>query len=63
MLNPAEGALKVFTQLTQENHNKIHSTLESTTTLTKLRDTLLPKLISGELRLAEAEHLTENAIT
>ena len=30
--------------------------------LTKLRDTLLPKLISGELRIPEAEQLTEEAL-
>ena len=29
---------------------------------TKLRDTLLPKLISGELRIPEAEKLTEKAL-
>jgi type I restriction enzyme S subunit len=32
-------------------------------TLTKLRDTLLPQLISGELRIPEAEQLTEEALT
>jgi type I restriction enzyme S subunit len=31
--------------------------------LTKLRDTLLPKLISGELHIPEAEQLTEEALT
>jgi type I restriction enzyme S subunit len=30
-------------------------------TLTSLRDTLLPKLISGELRIPEAEKLVEEA--
>jgi type I restriction enzyme S subunit len=35
--------------------------LESNT-LTKLRDTLLPKLISGELQIPEAEQLTEKAL-
>ncbi|MDB3940260.1 restriction endonuclease subunit S [Verrucomicrobiales bacterium] len=39
----------------------ISNELESRT-LTKLRDTLLPKLISGELRLPEAEQLTEEAL-
>lgn len=32
-------------------------------TLTNLRDTLLPKLISGELRIREAEALAEEALT
>ena len=31
-------------------------------TLAALRDTLLPKLISGELRLPEAEKLAEEAL-
>jgi type I restriction enzyme S subunit len=31
-------------------------------TLTKLRDTLLPRLISGQLRLPEAEHLVKEAM-
>jgi type I restriction enzyme S subunit len=30
--------------------------------LTKLRDTLLPKLISGELRIPEAELATKEAL-
>jgi hypothetical protein len=30
--------------------------------LTKLRDTLLPQLICGELRITEAEQLTEEAM-
>ncbi|MNT87505.1 hypothetical protein D3C72_2279250 [compost metagenome] len=31
-------------------------------TLTQLRDTLLPRLTSGQLRLPEAETLLENAL-
>jgi len=31
-------------------------------TLTKLRDTLLPKLISGELRIPKAAKLSEEAL-
>ena len=37
--------------------NRLHSRC-----LTRLRDTLLPKLISGELRIQEAEQLTEEAL-
>jgi len=32
------------------------------TTLAALRDTLLPKLISGELRIANAERIVERVI-
>jgi type I restriction enzyme S subunit len=40
---------------------KIHALSEQTRTLVPLRDTLLPKLISGELRIPEAEKLLEQA--
>ena len=36
--------------------------IKQSQTLTKLRETLLPKLISGELRIPEAEQLTEEAL-
>ena len=38
---------------------RIEQNLAETTSLTDLRDTLLPKLISGELRVPEAEELVE----
>ena len=41
---------------------RIRSNLFQNVELTKLRDTLLPKLISGELRVPEAEKLAEEAI-
>jgi len=34
---------------------------EETVVLTELRDTLLPKLISGELRIPDAEKFLEEA--
>lgn len=40
--------------------NRQLSTLKQNETLAKLRDTLLPKLISGELRIADAEKFAEN---
>ena len=47
----------------REFHVKMVGNTSQSQTLTKLRDTLLPKLISGELRLPEAEQLTEEALT
>lgn len=41
---------------------RIRSNLSQNVELTNLRDTLLPKLISGELRIPEAEKLTEEAL-
>jgi type I restriction enzyme S subunit len=40
---------------------KIHALSDQSRTLVPLRDTLLPKLISGELRIPEAEKLLEQA--
>ncbi len=42
---------------------RIKGNLQGQTTLTKLRDTLLPKLISGELRLSDAGQYTEEALS
>ena len=41
--------------------NSIRSFARKNILLIKLRDTLLPKLISGEIRVPEAEHLIEEA--
>ncbi len=40
---------------------KIHALTDQSRTLAPLRDTLLPKLISGELRIPDAEKLLEQA--
>jgi type I restriction enzyme S subunit len=44
------------------NFKKILALNVETRSLTKLLDTLLPKLISGELRIPEAEKLAEEAL-
>jgi type I restriction enzyme S subunit len=41
---------------------KIHVNNEVTRELSKLRDTLLPKLLSGEFRIEDAEKLVEDAL-
>ena len=41
---------------------KIHANTEQNQTLADLRDTLLPKLISGEIRVPEAEEAVEAAL-
>jgi len=52
--NYDQEASHIFDRLTIANHqNK---------SLTKLRDTLIPKLISGELRIPDAEKLAEAAL-
>ncbi|MEO1932280.1 MAG: restriction endonuclease subunit S [Pseudohongiella sp.] len=51
MILPEDQILDEYNNITSALNSKIKSNLESIATLEKLRDTLLPKLISGELRL------------
>jgi len=41
---------------------RIHANIESARLLASLRDTLLPRLISGKLRLPEAQEHVEDAL-
>lgn len=54
MINAYENTTKPFLHRIQENHRQAQ-------TLADLRDTLLPRLISGQLRLPDAEALVEAA--
>jgi type I restriction enzyme, S subunit len=53
--------LTAFDSLTKGNFDKVTKNAEQIRTLTLLRDTLLPKLISGEIRIPDAEKLAESA--
>jgi len=61
-LRPSEEALSLFNVQAKLIHWKIVNCVSNTNHLIKIRDTLLPKLISGELRIPEAEKLTEDAL-
>jgi len=50
-----ERLLDVFEKTVSSLYRRILENCEQSHTLTALRDTLLPKLISGELRIADAE--------
>ncbi|MFL0932179.1 restriction endonuclease subunit S [Vibrio parahaemolyticus] len=52
---PCPEVLKLFEGIVSNYQEKIATNISSTKSLTKLRDTLLPKLISGELRLDSPE--------
>ncbi len=54
---PSEDILREFHELAQPIFIKITDNHQQAKTLAQLRDTLLPKLISGQLRLPEAEAL------
>ena len=50
---PSELVLQRFDEFIRPHVNKIHSLSASTLSLEKLRDILLPKLISGELQIPD----------
>lgn len=51
--------LESFDEIVSSLRNKMFSNSQHTQSLTQLRDTLLPRLISGQLRLPEAEAMVE----
>jgi type I restriction enzyme S subunit len=57
VLVPSVPVLKNFNTVAGAFYRKIAESECETDTLTRFRDTLLPKLISGELRVPDAEHI------
>ena len=53
VLPKEDNLLKRFSELTKSNFEKMTSNKNESQSLTKLRDTLLPKLISGELKIPQ----------
>jgi len=51
-----------FTNYINPLYKKIRQLTEESKTIINIRDTLLPKLISGEVRIPEAEKFTEEAL-
>ena len=62
-LAPAENALKLFDKTVAEYLDKVTSLTDNSDALSKLRDTLLPKLLSGELRIPDAEKLIAESVS
>jgi len=56
---PSPAVLDAFERNVAPRFEKILSNVQESRTLTQLRDILLPKLISGELRIADAEKFIE----
>lgn len=54
-LIPPVGVIGAFGTLTRPMFDRIHANLHQSRTLAALRDTLLPKLLSGELRAADLD--------
>ncbi|NDV13805.1 restriction endonuclease subunit S [Crenobacter caeni] len=61
VLQPSTAVLIAFEKLVGHFECSISHNIDQAQTLSTLRDTLLPRLISGQLRLSEAETLIEEA--
>ncbi len=61
VLEPSFAVIGAFSEIVSPIFTKIHQANTQAKTLSKLRDTLLPRLISGQLRLPEAEAQIEEA--
>jgi type I restriction enzyme S subunit len=59
---PDIGVLKIYIETTSTIYRRIADNVTTSSTLTKLRDTLLPKLISGELRVKDAETMVKEGV-
>ncbi|MFI0445122.1 restriction endonuclease subunit S [Actinomadura sp. 6N118] len=51
-----------FESWAMELHHRVHASRQETRVLAELRDTLLPKLMSGEIRIRDAEKAVEDAV-
>ena len=58
---PHERVLETYVQQVEPLHQQVVLNLHESNTLSSLRDILLPKLISGELRVPDAEKFVEEA--
>jgi type I restriction enzyme, S subunit len=63
ILLPEENVLRQFDTILTSYFLKTEANNKQTETLTKLRDNLLPKLISGDLRIPEAKQITKETLT
>ena len=61
-VNPSEKIRDKFSSITLPMYKKIQSNVAESETLVELRDTLLPKLMSGEISVKDAEGEVEAAV-
>jgi type I restriction enzyme S subunit len=62
VLVPSNSVLRKFTEQTGVIHQRAVSNLRESHTLASLRDALLPKLLSGEVRVKDAEKFVGHAV-
>ena len=63
VLLPNENVLFKYNEVINSFFKKIQATALEIKEILKLRETLLPKLISGELRIPEAEAQVQEALS
>ncbi len=61
-VNPPDNIISQFTKYLYQYYKRIDFNNQAISHTSSLRDTLLPKLISGELRVPEVEKLVEEAL-
>jgi len=61
-VKPPQNICTVFSNLTDVLFARLRSNTDECVTLSRLRDTLLPKLISGELRVPNVDRLLDEGI-
>jgi len=59
LLVPSEKVARSFSSKAQSLYERVVSNMRQSTLLSTTRDTLLPKLISGEIRIPDAEKMLE----
>ena len=62
VLHPGQGIAEAFGALIAPLYEAVRANVDQAQTLSSLRDTLLPRMISGQLRLPEAQAATEAAL-
>jgi Restriction endonuclease S subunits len=62
VLVPPKPLLDAYEAASKPLYERITASLRESDTLVRLRDVLLPKLISGEVRIRDAEHIAEAAL-
>ena len=59
---PPKSLIDTFHRIVREFHLKIANNVSQAKTLASIRDTLLPKLLSGEIRVKDAEKFVESKL-
>jgi type I restriction enzyme S subunit len=59
---PTNSVIKATSSVCEPIYQQVHENEKESQTLANLRDTLLPKLLSGELRVPEAEKQVEEVV-